>query len=178
MSHYDVLGVTSNATLDQIKSSYRKLALKYHPDKNPNYMNDPKIRAINEAYDVLSDPYKRGRYDERLNSTLHRRKILRRRPSLLDLLDRRFFRNFEEMEKNFERSERSDRFDKPTNYYSYSRSQTARYDGTKPHIKQEVYVNKNGVKDSYKTEYYLDKDKKEVVYEAGNKGLVGKKYLK
>jgi curved DNA-binding protein len=63
--YYDVLGVARTATEDQIKSAYRKLARKYHPDVNPGDKSaEEKFKEINEAYEVLSDADKRKKYDE------------------------------------------------------------------------------------------------------------------
>src|SRR5207244_455800 len=62
--YYEVLGVERGATDEEVKRSYRKLAVKFHPDKNPD---DPraeeKFKELGEAYDVLIDPDKRAAYD-------------------------------------------------------------------------------------------------------------------
>ena len=63
--YYEVLGVSRTATADEIKSAYRKLAMKYHPDRNPgDKAAEEKFKEAAEAYDVLHDPEKRQRYDQ------------------------------------------------------------------------------------------------------------------
>lgn len=63
--YYEVLGVDRNASEDEIKKAYRKLAIKYHPDRNPgNKEAEEKFKEAAEAYGVLHDPQKRQQYDE------------------------------------------------------------------------------------------------------------------
>ncbi len=63
--YYEVLGISKTATADEIKSAYRKLAKKYHPDLNPgDKAAEEKFKEIGEAYEILSDADKRARYDQ------------------------------------------------------------------------------------------------------------------
>ncbi len=63
--YYEVLGVDKNASEDDIKKAYRKIAIKYHPDRNPgNKEAEEKFKEAAEAYDVLHDPQKRQQYDQ------------------------------------------------------------------------------------------------------------------
>lgn len=61
--YYDTLGVPDHASQEDIRTAYRRLVVRYHPDRNPDPSAAEKIRQINAAYDVLSDPEKRRKYD-------------------------------------------------------------------------------------------------------------------
>jgi molecular chaperone DnaJ len=63
--YYEVLAVSRSASMDDIKKAYRKLAMKFHPDKNPgDKVAEDRFKEISEAYEVLRDPKRRQMYDQ------------------------------------------------------------------------------------------------------------------
>ena len=62
--YYEVLGVSRNASEADIKKAYRRLAMKYHPDRNPGAETEQKFKEAKLAYEVLSEPKKRSAYDQ------------------------------------------------------------------------------------------------------------------
>ena len=74
MEYYEILGVSKNASPEQIKKAYRKLALKYHPDRNNgDKASEERFKEISEAYAVLSDPEKKNQYDTYGSTGFHQR---------------------------------------------------------------------------------------------------------
>jgi curved DNA-binding protein len=72
--YYEVLGVKKGASVDELKRAYRKLAVKYHPDKNPgDKQAEERFKEINEAYAVLSDPKKKEQFDQFGSNNFHQR---------------------------------------------------------------------------------------------------------
>ena len=60
-NYYEILGISKEATAEEIKKSYRKLSLQYHPDKNPD--GESRFKELSEAYSILGDEEKRSKYD-------------------------------------------------------------------------------------------------------------------
>lgn len=80
--HYEVLGVERNVSADDLKLSYRKLALLWHPDKNLDNLQaaTEQFKLIQQAYDVLSDPQERAWYDKHREAILKGGMTLRKLP--------------------------------------------------------------------------------------------------
>ena len=70
-NYYDTLGIDRQSTDDEIKKAYRKLALKYHPDKNKHPGAEERFKEIAEAYEVLSDSNKRAAFDRYGEDNIH-----------------------------------------------------------------------------------------------------------
>jgi molecular chaperone DnaJ len=67
---YNILGVSPTASTDDIKKAYRALAMRHHPDRNPNASAEVRFNAIKKAYELLSDPQKRAEYNYSLNNRI------------------------------------------------------------------------------------------------------------
>lgn len=67
---YTILGVSPTASTDDIKKAYRALAMRHHPDRNPNSNAEVRFNAIKRAYELLSDPKKRAEYNSSLNNRI------------------------------------------------------------------------------------------------------------
>ena len=183
MDYYNILGVSRGSTYAEIKGQYKKLALKYHPDKNPKGNTEENFKKITEAYKTLSDPYSRGKYDAMLERGEY------------DGIDDKFGMNFTNAMNMFNNIFRNDPFfsqnfrvpeiNIPTPHlgrkegiksysssYSSSTFQSRDKDG-KVRTKKSVQVSRNGQKDKYETEYYIDKDgRKYIIKDEGNRQLL------
>lgn len=124
MSYYEILGVSATAGDDEIKKAYRRLALQWHPDKNPNNVSEAAemFRRISEAYDVLSDPVRRRHYDQFGTTTAqgnpmgHRHHFEFRDP---DLIFQEFFGESSPFAEFFERPLNTPRESEESNFSDY-----------------------------------------------------------
>lgn len=67
VNHYHILGLNEDATPLEIKAAFKRLAVKYHPDKHPGRLEmEEKFKEINAAHQILSDPYEKARFDLKL----------------------------------------------------------------------------------------------------------------
>ncbi len=114
--YYTILGVSENATAEEIKKTYRKLAFQYHPDRNPG--SEERMKDINEAYAVLSDPGKRREYDSlRQNYGFFARDRFRQAYTDQDIFrDSDIDRIFEELSRVFGLNRPEDIFSRNTFY--------------------------------------------------------------
>jgi len=110
MNYYEVLGVSENADVSEIKKKYRKLAIKYHPDRNSGDENaTKKFREVTEAYEILGDEKKREEYDCRRKNIQSQRNVKNKFPQNDFIFGRDFFKSAREMRGMFENSFRMDK---------------------------------------------------------------------
>lgn len=165
MDYYRILNVDKDAKPEEIKARYKELAVKYHPDKNPDKDTSREFRIISEAYKTLSDPHSRRHYDGMVSKGQHSK--------IYDAFTIRLPDSFSIFNKMFGSMLSS--FDLPkmpegSRYYSQSWSSS--YDGNK--LKRKIKVDKNGQKDSYYDEYNVKDGKKELIKKIGNEELLKK----
>ena len=97
MDYYEELGVSKDSTLKEIRNAYYKLALKYHPDKNPGDLySAEKFKNINDSYLVLSDYTKRKEYDKKISKLFSKIDIFQ--PMKFDSMFNNVLRNFPDLE--------------------------------------------------------------------------------
>ncbi|XP_064086077.1 dnaJ homolog subfamily B member 4-like [Macrobrachium nipponense] len=70
MDYYKILGISQDASMEDIKRAYRKMALRYHPDKNKSSDAEERFKAISQAYEILSDVKKRECYDQHVKGKM------------------------------------------------------------------------------------------------------------
>ena len=117
MNYYEVLGVSENADVSEIKKKYRKLAIKYHPDRNSGDENaTKKFREVTEDYEILGDEKKREEYDCRRKNIQSQRKNKNKKGNVKNKFSqndftfgRDFFKSAREMRGMFENSFRMDK---------------------------------------------------------------------
>jgi curved DNA-binding protein CbpA len=157
--YYRILNVPKDFTDDILKKKFRKRALKYHPDRNPNNpIAAQKFKLVSEAYEVLSDPYKRGRYDAKYEMTGSQNDLFNF-PSMnsLNIFDSMF------KDKNISNTKNT------SNSSSYFYSSSTISKNGQLHTKQKMKKNVNGKEQHYYKEYTTDKNgNKKLLKEKGN----------
>jgi curved DNA-binding protein CbpA len=188
MDYYQILGLTKNASFDEIKKKYKELAIKYHPDKNPTKDAEDQFKKINEAYKTLSDPYQRGRYDALFEKQSY--------SEINDLFGMSFnnamnmFNNLFRNDPFFSFGFNFPKFDfdsinlgrnNNNTQYSFYSSNTIQSLGENGKIqrKKHIEINNNGKKEKYMREYYVDEFGNEhIIKEEGNPNLTLNKRIK
>lgn len=175
MDYYSILGVSRTASLEQIKKSYRELALQYHPDKNPSPDANERFKRINEAYSILSDPNKRKYYD--LGGAGRSVGMSFSFGNAMDMFNNIFRSDpFFSNHRKFMTDVINSMGEQPGNHFSgYSSSTFVRRDKDGNVVKTtQVKTNKNGKTDHYYQKYYIDKDgNKHEIKKEGNPALIG-----
>jgi curved DNA-binding protein CbpA len=165
-NYYKILNVPKNATSEQIKKKYIKKAKKYHPDKNKDENTLIIYQLISEAYNTLIDPYKRGRYDAKLEMNTFDTNLSDSFNSAMSIFDDNSF--FNNHVNNLKRSVKS---------YSFVSSSSNR--NGKTITKKKYKTNVNGKEKKYYQEYETDKDGNiKLIKEKGDKCLFRKNNLR
>lgn len=192
-NYYQILGVQKNANISTIKEAYRRNALRYHPDKNTSPEASANFQLISEAYSVLGDPYKRGRYDYEFE---HQHNFSNpfnfSMNNAVNLFDSFFSDSFNDVFFNNPPKSifRQNAFSVPSNFdnlqssnrntpgkgsfYSYSTQSSVINKNGEKQVQESYIVNNNGNKNRYDTRYEIDSNgKRKNVRESGNRNLLG-----
>lgn len=165
-NYYKILNIPKDASPELIKVKYKKKALKYHPDKNPNnkeYLK--KFKLVSEAYNTLIDPYKRGRYDVELERGINN--------DIFDFPD--LFNDLFKSSMNF--NDEIEKLKSNKNIKTYSYSSSSFNDNGEIVTKKKIQSNINGKKNKYYTEYITDKKgNQKLIKESGDPTIFQNKY--
>lgn len=143
-NYYKILGLTLNATKDEIKKKYKELALRYHPDKNKN--SDDMFKKISEAYKVLTDDKERKLYDSNLETHFDNSNIFFSFMDMDDIFsqfDKVFDKHFKNFDKNFDLGDFNE---KKTGYVRKSKFVKTKFANGKKEIQVRENNDINGVK--------------------------------
>jgi curved DNA-binding protein CbpA len=186
-NYYQILGVSKKSDNDTIKEAYRRKALQYHPDKNSSSDASSNFQLISEAYSVLKDPYKKGRYDyefeqQSFNNNDYFNLSMNNAFSMFDQLfsNTVAFHNKRTQPRGLSRqfsfqepSLFSNQTENNSSYYSYSSQSSSVHSNGTQKVSQSYMVNNNGHKNQYHTKYEIDSTgKKIIIKENGNRNLL------